>query len=121
MKKIILLMVFILGSCLVSIYQVHAQIHSCCLCKDSFGDTLCAEGYGSVDDCKNYCKTQGWSYVRWEYDKECHINHVTGQWECTRLQSFPTLKEWVLIVLALSVGGFFVWQLRRRKAAVSSQ
>jgi hypothetical protein len=34
----------------------------------------------------------------------------------------PTLTEWVLIVLAVSVGGFFVWQLkRRRKAAVSVQ
>ena len=34
--------------------------------------------------------------------------------------SFPTLSEWVLIVLALSVGGFFVSQLmRRRKAAAS--
>ncbi len=35
---------------------------------------------------------------------------------------YPTLTQWVLIVLALSVGGFFVWQLkRRRKAAVSVQ
>jgi hypothetical protein len=35
--------------------------------------------------------------------------------------SRPTLSQWVLIVLALSVGGFFVWQLkRRRKAGVSA-
>ena len=34
----------------------------------------------------------------------------------------PTLTEWVLIVLALSVAGFFVWQLkRRRKAVISAQ
>jgi len=32
----------------------------------------------------------------------------------------PTLTEWVLIVLALSVAGFFVWQLKRRKKAVVS-
>ena len=32
----------------------------------------------------------------------------------------PTLSEWVLIVLALSVGGFFIWQLKRRKRAVGS-
>ena len=33
----------------------------------------------------------------------------------------PTLSQWVLIILALSVGGFFVWQLmRKRKAAVSA-
>ena len=32
----------------------------------------------------------------------------------------PTLSQWVLIILALSVGGLFVWQLaRRRKAALS--
>ena len=31
----------------------------------------------------------------------------------------PTLSQWVLIFLALSVAGFFVWQLKRRKAAVS--
>jgi hypothetical protein len=30
----------------------------------------------------------------------------------------PSLSEWVLIVLALSVGGFFVWQLKRRRKAV---
>jgi hypothetical protein len=31
----------------------------------------------------------------------------------------PTLSQWVLIVLAVSVAGFFVWQMmRRRKAAV---
>jgi hypothetical protein len=32
----------------------------------------------------------------------------------------PTLSQWVLIVLALSVGGFFVWQLRKRRKAVVS-
>ena len=33
---------------------------------------------------------------------------------------YPTLSQWVLIILALSVGGLFVWQLaRRRKAALS--
>ena len=32
----------------------------------------------------------------------------------------PTLSEWVLIVLALSVAGFFVWQLMRRRKAVAS-
>jgi len=33
----------------------------------------------------------------------------------------PTLSQWVLIVLALSVGGFFIWQLkRRRRAGVSA-
>lgn len=29
--------------------------------------------------------------------------------------SLPTLSEWLLIVLALSVGAFFVWQLMRRR------
>ena len=33
----------------------------------------------------------------------------------------PTLSQWVLIFLALSVAGFFVWQLRRRKAVISHQ
>jgi hypothetical protein len=32
----------------------------------------------------------------------------------------PTLSQWVLIVLALSVAGFFVWQLKRRRKAVVS-
>ena len=33
---------------------------------------------------------------------------------------YPTLSQWLLIILALSVGAFFVWQLmRRRKAAAS--
>ena len=34
---------------------------------------------------------------------------------------YPTLSQWVLIVLALSVAGFFVWQLKRRKAVISHQ
>ena len=32
----------------------------------------------------------------------------------------PTLSEWLLIVLALSVGAFFIWQLKRRRKAVAS-
>lgn len=32
----------------------------------------------------------------------------------------PTLTQWVLIVLVLSVGGYFVWQLKRRRKAVVS-
>ena len=32
----------------------------------------------------------------------------------------PTLSQWVLIVLAFSVAGFFIWQLKRRRRAVIS-
>jgi hypothetical protein len=32
--------------------------------------------------------------------------------------ALPSLSEWVLIALALSVGGFFVWQLKRKRKAV---
>jgi hypothetical protein len=38
----------------------------------------------------------------------------------TSTYSFPTLSQWVLIVLALSVGGIFVWKLKRRKRTVVS-
>ena len=33
----------------------------------------------------------------------------------------PTLSQWVLIILALSVAGFFVWQLKRKRAVISHQ
>ena len=50
-------------------------------------------------------------------------NTVDNTWDhpiTTPLPSIPTLTEWVLIVLALSVAGFFVWHLkRRRKAALT--
>lgn len=32
----------------------------------------------------------------------------------------PTLCQWVLMVLAVSVGGLFVWQLKRRRQAAAS-
>jgi hypothetical protein len=38
---------------------------------------------------------------------------------CEKQPTVPSLSEWVLIILALSVGGFFVWQLKRRKAVLS--
>jgi hypothetical protein len=55
-------------------------------------------------------------------DKHC-VTEAKGMSEVCEddtIYCAPTLSQWVLIVLALSVAGFFIWQLRRRRKAVVS-
>lgn len=67
-----------------------------------------------VDACVDSCEIVEYQYT---CDYPCQPP-VVVDW--TYPEGYPTLSQWILILLALSVGAFFVWQLmRRRKAAAS--
>jgi hypothetical protein len=77
------------------------------------------------------CRSDGDGKVKLTFKKGAQVlQSCTLCFHCTGVNqppseigcevTFPTLSEWVLIVLALSVGGFFVWQLKRGRKAVAS-
>ncbi|MGB2803973.1 MAG: hypothetical protein WBD64_03625 [Candidatus Zixiibacteriota bacterium] len=66
--------------------------------------------------CFDYCETIEYEFT---VDYPCEQVFITDI-EWTYPSEPPTLSQWVLIILALSVGAFFVWQLMRRRRAAAS-